>query len=202
MTSEFNISSYKDTFDCEIVGYGKNGTYDTVHMYINPSEKDNSIMVDELIGRKAETADWYKLFDFSEDGLLEAIKVYNSYVVSSDRINIEIIEKEVFKEVKIKLMDVLYGTSRELKFDFDEYTGVYMAFLGDLIFSYAPIEEEDLSGWQISDTDGELYHYDSWENKSDKEIADSVKRFEKLVKKYTNDHYKEIIDDFHKHTEV
>lgn len=201
MASTIDVYSFmKDTFGIEVIGQGKNGTYDTVHLYIESTDDD--VRVEELIGRKAEIADWYKIFKLTIDEVKDAIIVYNNNVISSDRIKFEDIQKAVKKEIGIDLTAFILAQNGNLLFDYDGYTGVYMAFLGDLIFSYAPIEEEDLSGWQISDTNGELYHYDSWENKSDKEIADSVKQFEKLVKKYTNDHYKEIIDDFHKHAEV
>ena len=201
MASTIDVYSFmKDTFGIEVIGQGKNGTYDTVHLYIESTDDD--VRVEELIGRKAEIADWYKIFKITIDEVKDAIIVYNNNVISSDRIKFEDIQKAVKKEIGIDLTAFILAQNGNLSFDYDVYTGVYMTFLGDLIFSYAPIEEEDLSGWQISDTDGELYHYDNWENKSDKEIADSIKQFENLVKKYTNDHYKEIIDDFHKHVEV
>lgn len=200
MASTIDVYSFmKDTFGIEVIGQGKNGTYDTVHLYI---DEHDDVRVEELIGRKAEIADWYKIFKLTIGEFKDAIIVYNNNVISSDRIKFEDIQKAVKKEIGIDLTAFILAQNGDLSFDFDGYAGVYMAFLGDLIFSYAPIEEEDLSGWQISNPDGELYHYDNWENKSDKEIVDSVKQFENLVKKYTNDHYKEIIDDFHKHAEV
>lgn len=42
-------------------------------------------------------------------------------------------------------------------------------------------------------------HYiegDSWENKTDEEINDSIDNFEKLIKKYAKEDAKEIIKDF------
>ncbi len=106
MASEFDVYSWKkDTFGMEVSGQGKNGTYDTVHLYFEPFDIDY-IKVEELIGRYAEKADWYKILELSEEGLHDAIRVYNHSVVSNDRINIFMIEEKIYKEVSMSLKDV------------------------------------------------------------------------------------------------
>lgn len=200
MASEFDVYSFvKGQFGVEIIGQGKNGTYDTVHLYIQPFSKNNDrLAIDEYVGRYAETPSWSKIFTLSENDLSDAIKIYNNYVVSSDRINIHMIDKEIYKEVKMRLNDV-FEIKESVRFDYDEYTGIHSSVVNDYyIFSYAPIDYDDLSGWEITDVDGNLYIRESWEDMSDKEIADSISKFEKFVKKYTDDSdTKVIIKDFH-----
>lgn len=108
MASEFDVYSFvKGEFGVEIVGQGKNGTYDTVHLYIQPFSRNNDkLAVDEYVGRYAETPSWSKIFTLSENDLSDAIKIYNNYVVSSDRIDVRMIDKEIYKEVKMRLNDV------------------------------------------------------------------------------------------------
>jgi len=108
MASEFDVYSFvKGEFGVEIVGQGKNGTYDTVHLYIQPFSRNNDkLAVDEYVGRYAETPSWSKIFTLSENDLSDAIKIYNNYVVSSDRIDIHMIDKEIYKEVKMRLNDI------------------------------------------------------------------------------------------------
>lgn len=108
MASEFDVYSFvKGQFGVEIVGQGKNGTYDTVHLYIQPFSKNNDrLAIDEYVGRYAETPSWSKIFALSENDLSDAIKIYNNYVLSSDRIDIHMIDKEIYKEVKMRLDDV------------------------------------------------------------------------------------------------
>ena len=86
-----------------------------------------------------------------------------------------------------------------VRFDYDGYTGIHSSVVDDYyIFSYAPIDYDDLSGWEITDVNGDLYIRECWEDMSDKEIADSIGKFEKLVKKYADgSDIKVIIKDFH-----
>ena len=73
MASTIDVYSFmKDTFGIEVIGQGKNGTYDTVHLYIDDND---DIRVEELIGRKAEIADWYKIFKLTIDEVKDASPV-------------------------------------------------------------------------------------------------------------------------------
>lgn len=192
---DFNVDIYSYTnnyFSAEIVGQGLNGTYDTVHLYVESFEDNNIVRVDEYIGRKAEQAYWHEEFDFSEQGLEKAIKKFNSVVTSSDRIKLDDIKKEIYKEGKFELFP-------SVEFDYDDHSGVFFAYVkgSDLSIAYAPKEEEDLSGWSIGD-DGNIIVWDSWEEKSDDEIFESIKEFEKQLKKYfDSSDVKIIMKDFH-----
>lgn len=133
MASEFDVYSFiKGQFGVEIVGQGKNGTYDTVHLYIQPFSKNNDkLAVDEYVGRYAETPSWSKIFALSENDLSNAIKIYNNYVVSSDRIDTNMIDKEIYKEMKMRLNDVFEikeskkSTKKYLKESTDEDFSLY-----------------------------------------------------------------------------
>ena len=83
-------------------------------------------------------------------------------------------------------------------------TGVYCATsFNGWTFCYCPLSwinekgVEDLIGWSIMDEKARYIDGDSWENKTDEEINDSIDNFEKLIKKYAKEDAKEIIKDFH-----
>ena len=103
--------------------------------------------------------------------------------------------------------DVIFESKKSVRkslkesviFDYDGYTGIHSSVVDDYyIFSYAPTDYDDLSGWEITDINGDLYIRESWEDMSDEKIADSINKFEKLVKKYADgSDAKVIIKDFH-----
>lgn len=82
-------------------------------------------------------------------------------------------------------------------------TGVYCATSSNgWTFCYCPLSwinkkgVEDLIGWSVMDDKAHYIEGDSWENKTDEEINDSIDNFEKLIKKYAKEDAKEIIKDF------
>lgn len=82
-------------------------------------------------------------------------------------------------------------------------TGVYCATSSNgWTFCYCPLSwinkkgVEDLIGWSVMDDKDRYIEGDSWENKTDEEINDSIDNFEKLIKKYAKEDAKEIIEDF------
>lgn len=90
---------------------------------------------------------------------------------------------------KITIFESKKSTRKSLKesveFDYDNHSGVFFAYVdgSDLSIAYAPRKYEDLSGWDIS-KDGKLLAYDCWEDKSDEYVLNSIKEFEKQLKKY------------------
>ena len=101
-----------------------------------------------------------------------------------------------------------------VKFDYDRMSGVYFAECEDynILYAWCGLNGYDLSGWSIhyadtyngySSDDEDIANSRWWDDKkreyfSDEYIADSITRFEKLIKKYTPKYAKEIIAKFHK----
>ena len=72
--------------------------------------------------------------------------------------------------------------------DRDPYTGCYIIDLNDdVVITFAPKENMDLSGWQINDM-GVLKEYTGdWEEASDEEIKEDINRLYKVLPKYVED---------------
>ena len=100
---------------------------------------------------------------------------------------------------KITIFESKKSIKESVEFDYDNHSGVFFAYVdgSDLSIAYAPRKYEDLSGWDIS-KDGELLAYDCWEDKSDEYVLNSIKEFEKQLKKYFDTvDVKIIMKDFH-----
>ena len=106
--------------------------------------------------------------------------------------------KDMLIRGKIKITESKH-IKESVEFDYDNHSGVFFAYVdgSDLSIAYAPRKYEDLSGWDIS-KDGVPIVYDVWEDKSDEYVLNSIKEFEKQLKKYfdTAD-VKIIMKDFH-----
>ena len=107
---------------------------------------------------------------------------------------------EVFEESKNSIKKSL---KESVEFYNDFGTGVYCATSSNgWTFCYCPLSwinkkgVEDLIGWSVMDDKAHYIEGDSWENKTDEEINDSIDNFEKLIKKYAKEDAKEIIKDF------
>lgn len=119
---------------------------------------------------------------------VDAFVAYDVASSESDEDNYYESKKSVRKSLK-----------ESVEFDYDNHSGVFFAYVdgSDLSIAYAPRKYEDLSGWDIS-KDGELLAYDCWEDKSDEYVLNSIKEFEKQLKKYFDiDDVKIIMKDFH-----
>ena len=106
-----------------------------------------------------------------------------------------------------KINDSVFESRKSIKesveFFNDFGTGVYCATSSNgWTFCYCPLSwinkkgVEDLIGWSVMDDKAHYIDGDSWENKTDEEINDSIDNFEKLIKKYAKEDSKEIIKDF------
>ena len=106
-----------------------------------------------------------------------------------------------------KVNDTLFESRKSIKESIEFYndfgTGVYCATSSNgWTFCYCPLSwinkkgVEDLVGWSVMDDKAHYIDGDSWENKTDEEINDSIDNFEKLIKKYAKEDAKEIIKDF------
>ncbi len=107
--------------------------------------------------------------------------------------------KELFESKK----SVRKSIKESIEFYNDFGTGVYCATSSNgWTFCYCPLSwinkkgVEDLIGWSVMDDKAHYIDGDSWENKTDEEINDSIDNFEKLIKKYAKEDAKEIIKDF------
>lgn len=109
--------------------------------------------------------------------------------------------------VKYVTMNNLRESKKSIKesveFFNDWGTGVYCATSSNgWTFCYCPLSwinkkgVEDLIGWSVMDDKAHYIEGDSWENKTDEEINDSIDNFEKLIKKYAKEDAKEIIKNF------
>lgn len=154
----------------------------------------------------------FREFDFNNDNIVVNGNGYS--ITINDDLTIEMAEEFTCKSldaIGVWEMNHDYGDEFEEKksirkslkesveFDYDNHSGVFFAYVdgSDLSIAYAPRKYEDLSGWDIS-KDGVPIVYDVWEDKSDEYVLNSIKEFEKQLKKYfdTAD-VKIIMKDFH-----
>lgn len=141
----------------------------------------------------------FQKHDFSKKEIKVLEQNYEIYKTSNefDEIN------NAIKSTVNMINSFKESLKESVEFYNDFGTGVYCATSSNgWTFCYCPLSwinkkgVEDLIGWSVMDDKAHYIDGDSWENKTDEEINDSIDNFEKLIKKYAKEDAKEIIKDF------
>ena len=106
----------------------------------------------------------------------DSVEDLEYFIANANYSNVDLTEKKL-KEFR-----------SDVEVDYEPHSGVYSIELNDnWVIGFAPKENLDLSGWQITSYNGDLAEYtNDWENSSYEEIEKDINRLYKILPNYIN----------------